>query len=443
MSGPGGVPPATARPAALGSIRIRLTAWFLLAMAVLVAAGSIATYLIVSDRLHSDARSGALVLARAAAATEEPDETALDQLAGPGDRVWLLDSSGKVLAGTAGATETSRAQIDATIARLHRDVTATAIGAHGVEAIVARSTGGLESTLNTLRLALIGVGLAGLVLSAALGWILASRALRPVDRMRREVDQIGGTSLGRRLAAGSTDELGLLAAAFNRLLARAEVAVREQESFVADASHELKTPITAVEGHSRIVVRALDRSDLPQARESAEIALRESRRLAVMLGELLALAEAGSASPEAPLPVRLDLAVVEACSEMSALEPDRLLERELSPAVVLGEHGRLRELALILIDNAVKYSPANTPVTITVSDGPPRLTVRDRGPGMPPEEAARAFDRFFRGAAASGRAGSGLGLPIARAVCDRAGATIRLDPAPGGGTLAVVTFPEP
>ena len=111
--------------------------------------------------------------------------------------------------------------------------------------------------------------------------------------------------------------------------------------------------------------------------------------------------------------------------------------------VVLGEHGRLRELALILIDNAVKYSPPDAPVTITVSDGPPRLIVRDRGPGMPPDEAARAFDRFFRGAAASGRPGSGLGLPIARAVCDRIGATIRLEPAPGGGSLAVVTFPEP
>ncbi len=442
MSAPEGAPPAAARPALLGSIRIRLTAWFLLAMAVLVATGSIATYLIVSDRLHAEARSGAVVLARAAAAVEEPGEAALDQLAGPGDRVWLIDPSGRVLAATAGATETSRAQIEATIARIHGDVTATATGTHGAEAIVARSTGGLDSTLSTLRLALIGVGLAGLVLSAALAWILASRALRPVDRMRQEVDQIGGTSLGRRLAAGSADELGLLAAAFNRLLARAEVAVREQESFVADASHELKTPITAVEGHSRIVVRAIDRSDLPQARESAEIVLRESRRLAVMLGELLALAEAGSASPQPPRPVRLDLAVVEACSEMSALEPDRRLERELSPAIVLGEHGRLRELALILIDNAVKYSPADAPVTVAVSDGPPRLTVRDRGPGMPPDEAARAFDRFFRGAAASGRPGSGLGLPIARAVCDRVGATIRLEPAPGGGTLAVVTFPE-
>ena len=290
----------------------------------------------------------------------------------------------------------------ATIARTHADVTATATGANGIEAIVARSTAGLESTLRTLRLALIVVGLLGLLVSAAVGWVLASRALRPVDRMRQEVNEITGTSLGRRLAGGGPDELGLLAAAFNRLLARAEVAAREQESFVADASHELKTPITAIEGHARVVVRAIDRSDLPQARESAEIVHREARRLAVMLRELLALSEAGSGAPE-PAAVRLDLAVVEACSEIMALEPGRVVEQDLAPAVVLGEHGRLRELALILIDNAIKYSPADAPVTVAVREHPPRLTVRDRGPGMSADDSARAFDRFFRGAAAAGR----------------------------------------
>ena len=289
---PNGGGPARAARVPLGTIRMRLTAWFLLAMAVLVAAGSIATYLIVRDRLQADASSAALVLARAAAAVEEPSEAALDQLAGPGDRVWLVDASGRVLAETLGSSESTRAQIAATTAHIH-GVTATATGANGVQAVVVRSTGGLDSTLRTLRLVLIAVGLAGLLVSAGLGWVLASRALRPVDRMRREVDEISGTSLGRRLPTGPPDELGLLAAAFNRLLARAEVAAREQESFVADASHELKTPITALEGHARVVVRAIDRSDPAQARESAQIVLQQSRRLALTLSELLSLAEAG------------------------------------------------------------------------------------------------------------------------------------------------------
>ena len=442
MSAPG--PPRTARTTRGGraTIRLRLTAWFLLAMSFLVAAGSIATYLIVSDRLHADARSGAEVLARAAASVGEPDEIALDQLAGPGDHVWLLDSSGAVVAATKGDTSaTTRAQVDAAIAALHGHVTATAAGSEGAQVLVARSTSGIDATLSTLRLTLIGAGVAGLALSALLGWILASRVLQPVDRMRREVDEISGDSLERRLPPGPPDELGLLADAFNRLLARAETAAREQESFVADASHELKTPITAVEGHARVVVRAIDRSDLPQARESAEIVLREARRLAVMLGELLTLAEAGAIPPAPAGTTRLDRAVEEACSEVRALEPERVLDTRLGEVEVAGEHARLRELAAILIDNAVKYSPPGTPVEVTVDAGPPRLTVRDHGPGMSAEDAERAFDRFFRGSASTRGPGSGLGLAIARAIAERYGAEVVLEPATGGGTRAIVTFP--
>ena len=424
------------------TIRLRLTAWFLVAMSLLVAAGSAATYLIVSDRLHADARSGAQVLARAAASVGEPDEIALDQLAGPGDHVWLVNSGGAVVAATKGDSETTRAQVDAAIARLPGHVTAVAAGGDGTQAVVARSTSALDSTLGTLRLTLIGAGLAGLAVSAVLGWILASRVLRPVDRMRREVNEISGTSLGRRLPTGPPDELGLLADAFNRLLARAETAAREQESFVADASHELKTPITALEGHARVVMRSIDRSDLPQARESAEIVLRESRRLAVMLSELLALAEAG-AIPPAPGLARLDLAAEEARGELAAATPGRPVELRAEEAPVAADHGRLRELALILMDNADKYSPPGAPVTVTVEAGPPRLVVRDRGPGMSAEEGERAFDRFYRGAASSGSAGSGLGLAIARAIGERYGARVELGPAPGGGTEARVTFPEP
>ncbi len=211
---------------------------------------------------------------------------------------------------------------------------------------------------------------------------------------------------------------------------------------MADASHELKTPITAIEGHARVVMRSIDRSDLAQARESAEIVVRESRRLAVMLGELLALAEAG-AIPPAPGVVRLDLAVREACSELAAAAPERRLDVRAEETLVAADYGRLRELALILVDNAHKYSPPGAPVDATVQAGPPRLAVRDRGPGLSAEDAARAFDRFYRGSASAGSAGSGLGLAIAQAIAARYGAGVQLRPAAGGGTEASTTFPEP
>jgi two-component system sensor histidine kinase MprB len=127
---------------------------------------------------------------------------------------------------------------------------------------------------------------------------------------------------------------------------------------------------------------------------------------------------------------------------MRALEPERALEVALEEVAVAGEHGRLRELALILIDNAVKYSPPDMPVEVAVSVRPARLTVRDHGPGMSGEDAERAFDRFFRGTASTRSPGSGLGLAIARAGAERYGAEVALEPATGGGTRAVVTFPD-
>ena len=142
--------------------------------------------------------------------------------------------------------------------------------------------------------------------------------------------------------------------------------------------------------------------------------------------------------------MRLDAAVSEACSEIAALEPDRVLDLDLQEATVAGEHGRLRELALILVNNAVRYSPPEAPVSVRVTGGPrPSLVVTDRGPGLTAEDLDRAFDRFFRGSASAGRPGSGLGLPIARAICERLGAEVRLESGPEGGARAVVTFTAP
>jgi signal transduction histidine kinase len=299
------------------------------------------------------------------------------------------------------------------------------------------------SSLSTLLRTLVAVGAAVTAAAAVLGVILAARALRPVERMRREVDDISGARLDRRIAEGRPDELGRLARAFNRLLARAERATAEQQQFVADASHELRTPVTALQGHARIVVRAIDRGDLDQARESAEVVVGESRRLAGTIAELLSLAE--SAGPERPMePVRLDRVAAEACGEMRAFHPGRPIEADLAETTVMGDAGRLGEVVRILVDNALKYSPEQTGVSVTVTPGGrPAVSVRDHGPGLSVADRERAFDRFYRGTASPGVSGSGLGLAIARTVCERHRAELTLDDAPGGGTVAVVRFPAP
>jgi two-component system sensor histidine kinase MprB len=424
------------------SFRVRLALWFSLTMAVLVVATSAATYLVVRSSLGDAAQRHARQLARAAA-NEQPSEGELDRLAGPGDRIWLTDAQGVVVATTyhgrgedsAAATEReiARAPSGSTSARWRRPGGGVAI------VLVANRT--IESSLQTLLRTLLAVGAAVVAVSALLGVVLAGRSLRPVERMRREVDDISGAELDRRIAEGRPDELGRLARAFNRLLARAERATAEQQHFVADASHELRTPVTALQGHARIVVRAIDRDDVAQARESAEVVLAESRRLAGTLSDLLSLAESGG--PDRPLePVRLDAVVRDACDEMRAFHTGRAIDTELAGVTVMGDAGRLGELARILVDNALKYSPPGAPVTVTVAEGArPALVVRDRGPGLSETDRARAFDRFYRGTAAAGVGGSGLGLAIARAVCERHGAELSLEASPGGGTVATVRFP--
>ena len=228
--------------------------------------------------------------------------------------------------------------------------------------------------------------------------MLAGGALRPIERMRRQADAIPGDALDRRLSEDSPDELGRLAAAFNRLLARAERATEEQQRFVADASHELRTPVTALQGHARIVARAAERGDLEQVHESAGIVSTESERLARTLTELLSLAEA-ERSERVTERVRLDEVVREACDELRFVHEGRLIEADLAAASVMGDAGRLGELVRILIDNAIKYSPAEQPVLVTVTNASnlPVLSVRDHGSGLSDTDSEHAFDRFYRG----------------------------------------------
>ena len=225
----------------------------------------------------------------------------------------------------------------------------------------------IDSSLSTLFSTLLAVGAAMIAASAVVGALLAGGALRPIERMRRQADAIPGDALDRRLSEGSPDELGRLAAAFNRLLARAERATEEQQRFVADASHELRTPVTALQGHARIVARAAERGDLEQVHESAGIVSTESERLARTLTELLSLAEA-ERSERVTERVRLDEVVREACDELRFVHEGRLIEADLAAASVMGDAGRLGELVRILIDNAIKYSPAEQPVLVTVTN---------------------------------------------------------------------------
>jgi signal transduction histidine kinase len=425
------------------SIRLRLALLYAITVGLLVVAMCAVTYGIVRSNLRSTAHGDAARLARSAASIEDPGELSLDRIAGPGVRVWLTDGSGAVVAQNhaAGPHVGTLAAVDRAIgAAPSGSSAARSPRAGGGVAVVLLSNDTVESSLSTLLSVLIGVGIAAVLVSALAGAILARRALRPIERMRREVDEIPGDELDRRIAEGRPDELGRLAAAFNRLLARAQAATEQQQRFVADASHELRTPITALQGHARIVERAASRGDLDQARESAHVVDETSRRLAHTVSELLSLA--GTSEQQERRPVRLDRVAAEACDDLRAAFPDRRVETAFDEAQVTGDAGRLGELARILIDNALKYSSAPEPVSVTVQGDGSRviLVVRDHGHGFTADERARAFDRFYRGGGARGVEGSGLGLAIAQSIAEQHGTVVRLEDADGGGTAAVVAF---
>jgi signal transduction histidine kinase len=428
------------------TVRTRLALLFAAAVTMLVIATCSITYVVVRSSLRSTARGDAVTLARTAASLEDIHELSLDRIAGPGARVWLTNGSGAVVAQNhaAGPRTARLSDVNRAIANAPGGSTAArAPRRHGGSAIVLLANPTIDSSLSTLLSTLIAVGLAMVAASALAGALLARRVLEPVDRMRRQVDAIPGDELDRRIGEGRPDELGRLAAAFNRLLARAQRATEEQQRFIADASHELRTPVTALQGHARIVDRAAQRGDLEQARESALIVAQTSARLARTLSELLTLAAGAGGAGEPLRPQRLDRIAAEACAELHAAHPGRRVDAQLREATVDGEPRRLGELVRILLDNAIKYSPAEQPVSISVADSPDgaRLEVRDHGAGFSDEDRAHAFDRFYRGSASRGVGGSGLGLAIAGSVAEQHHADIRLEDAPGGGTAAVVHFP--
>ncbi|HET6848127.1 MAG TPA: HAMP domain-containing sensor histidine kinase [Gaiellales bacterium] len=427
------------------SFRLRLALLFAGTITVLVVATCAATYLVVRSNLRSEAQRDVARLAHSAASVEEPQELALDRLAGPDARVWVTNASGSVVASShaAGSGERTVSGVEQAISRAPAGATwAKVARPGGGYAIVLLDNARINSSLSTLLSTLILVGLVVVLASGLLGALLARQALEPVDRMRREADAIPGDHLDRRIDEGRHDELGRLAAAFNRLLARAQAATEQQRQFVADASHELRTPVTALQGHARIVARATERGDLEQARESATIVADTGARMARTVTELLALAEADSGHRDLE-PVRLDELAGAVCEELRTAFPERVVEATLEPVTVAGEAGRLQELIRILLDNAVKYSPVDASVQLVLrssADGAV-VEVTDHGPGLADEDREHAFERFYRGAAAPGTEGSGLGLAIARAVVERHAGRITLGAAPGGGTVVRVELP--
>jgi heavy metal sensor kinase len=293
---------------------------------------------------------------------------------------------------------------------------------------------------------------ATLLLALATGgvsWWIASAGLRPVTAMAAQAQTITSQSLDRRLAATMMpNELSSFVHAFNQLLDRLGGAVLLQRQFMADASHELRTPVSVIQTAAEVTLQREVR-EASEYREALVIVGEQSTRLTRMVEDMLVLAraDAGGHSIRRRL-VDLDEIVAECVRAVSVIAATRnvqVLTTSRSDVVVNADDGLLRRLVMNLLDNAVEYTPHGGAVRIDVTGDAAvaTITVSDTGPGIPQGERERVFQRFVRlDPARATTSGAGLGLPIVRWIAEEHGGTVSIDQNAAGGCLFIVRLPR-
>lgn len=264
-----------------------------------------------------------------------------------------------------------------------------------------------------------------------LTWWLTGRTLRPVEKMRSEMAEISGTNLGRRVREpGTGDEIDRLAHTMNETLDRLEDAVRRQQRFVADASHELRGPLTRIRGELEV---DLARPELADPTATERSVLDEAIGLQHLVDDLLQLARSDAGAAEmTTAAVDLDDIVLREARRLRDRGRVVIDSSRVSAAQVLGDRNQLGRAVQNLLENAERHAATTVTVTLHESDGVARLTVTDDGPGIEPAQRERVFERFTRldDARARDAGGSGLGLAITRDIVERHGGWIRLDDGP-------------
>jgi len=316
-------------------------------------------------------------------------------------------------------------------------------GTHALQVAQAQDERDAIATKTAIRT--LAPFIAFLPLFGLMIWLGVGRGLAPLRTMSQAVARRRPDAMAPIAERGLPQELKPLAASLNDLLARLDAALGAQRRFTADAAHELRTPLTALKLQLDLARRATD----PAARAAAFDDLDAGMgRAAHLVDQLLTLARV---EPESLAARTTDVDLVELAKEAivarAPVAADKGVDLGLAraqPAHVRGEPASLAILMANLIDNALRYTPAGGRVDVAVDGGPePVFSVADTGPGIPPDERERVFDRFYRGAAAAD-AGSGLGLSIVRRIADAHHARLRLDTPPGGsGLLVEVRFPAP
>lgn len=308
----------------------------------------------------------------------------------------------------------------------------------------------MEDALDQLKLFLISGSLIGLTMTALGAYLLTGQSLRPLTHITSSIRSVGQSrDLKNHITAPSTnDEIQQLAETFNHMLSRLDAAFNAERRFVGDASHELRTPLTALRGNAEILLRQLEseRMKPEDMREGLSDIRDEAERMGRLVEHLLTLARADVGWRPDLQPLALEEVARDVARVATPLSDDHVFNTEVEEGLqVQGDPDQLRQLLLILLDNAFAYTPAGERILLKASaeDGFARLDVIDQGPGMTEDQVQRIFDRFYRGSEArnGGTSGAGLGLSIAKWIADCHYGFVSAHSEPGQGTRITVLIP--
>jgi len=455
------------------SFRLRLALFGAAVVALALVLFGLALYGLVAGSVGTNqdkdlrARAGAAV--GALAATSEPDLAARPVLAPVDLRnstdvfLEVLDLNGSVIYSTGvlnGAPPAVSARLLADAARAGGAFLTQGDSRAGTQlrmyaqpfpngfVVAGQSTRVPQSNLSGIVGFLIISGVPTLLAALIASWLVAGRALKPLNTVAGAADEIGRSrDFGRRLPAGrSRDEVALLATSFNRMLDQLQDAFESQRRFVADASHELRTPLTTIQGNAGLLSQGPRVTEEVQRGAAADIAA-ESDRMARLVDRMLTLARADSGLRLELTPIELKPVVVEVCRQASSVHPERTIVADTVDATVAGDEDALRQLLWILLDNALRYSRSRITVRLDIDGEWARLMVGDDGPGIAMEDRDRVFERFFKSDTARARSdaavrhGAGLGLSIARWIADEHHGRIIAGASADGGAALFVDLP--
>jgi heavy metal sensor kinase len=461
------------------SIRFSLTLWYAVTLAVILVLFSSFIYLVLSNQLNKEIDRELLTVAEAVASpTLEPFRHAapsvfdqvLEDFIGTrltGKHVQVLDGSGAVAASSKsmeelriplGKTALRRVQAGKVSyeTRVNLDVYPVRTIVYPIMTdgrldqivLVGTSMRGPAETLEKVQLVFaVSIPLA-LILWSLGGWFLAGRALKPVDLITRSARKITAENLGLRLEViNPQDEIGRLATTFNDTLERLENAFNRIRQFTGDVSHELRTPLTILRGEAEVGLKWAKEPE--EFRELLRSNLEEINRMSKIIETFLELSRVEGG-------VKLELAdldlsdlLAELVQQSRLIAPDKNLRIAFvgqEPVTILGDWLRLRQVFMNLLDNAVKYTPADGEISVVVdtTGDSARVAIIDSGPGIPPEDLPHIFERFYRVDKARNRAdgGCGLGLSLVKTFVEAFGGRIEVVSEAGKGSIFTVLLPR-